>query len=245
LRGLAIGNRKLSIIIPVFNEAAHIEQVLERVVALPVEKEIIVVDDGSTDGTAAVLEKLQQHWPDVGLTVHFLGANHGKGRAIRLGIEKATGGVIAIQDADFEYDPMDLPGLAAPILAGEERVVYGSRFLGRIENMAPANRLANRILSLAATVLYAHRITDEATCYKLFDADLLRSIPLDCLRFEFCPEVTAKVLRCGVRIREIPISYIGRTTREGKKIRWSDGFVALWTLVRFRFWRPPPGSTSP
>jgi dolichol-phosphate mannosyltransferase len=227
----------LSIVIPVFNEAEYIEQVLERVMALDAPKEVIVVDDGSTDGTLDKLTELATRWPSPALRVLSLGANHGKGRAIRHGIEHASGRVIAIQDADFEYDPAELPMLAAPILAGEERVVYGSRFRGEIRNMAPMNRLANRILSLAATVLYLHRVTDEATCYKLFAADVLKGIPLECERFEFCPEVTAKVLRRRIRIREIPIHYVGRTTLEGKKIRWFDGVVALWTLVRYRFSR--------
>ena len=240
-----LSNGKLSIIIPVFNEADYIGQVLERVMALEIEKEVLVVDDGSTDGTVAVLRVLAARWPGPELSVRYLGENHGKGRAIRAGIEHATGGVIAIQDADFEYDPSELPGLAEPIFAGAERAVYGSRFLGEIENMAPTNRLANRILSLIATVLFGQRITDEATCYKLFEAGLLKSLPLICRRFEFCPEVTAKVRRRGVRIREIPISYVGRTTLEGKKIRWWDGLAAIWTLLRFRFSRRPRLTGSP
>lgn len=229
--------RKLSIIIPVFNEARYIDQVLERLRELPLSREIIVVDDGSTDGTRERLRELRQQWSPEDLVIHFLAENRGKGYALREGIALASGDVVAIQDADFEYDPSELPQLATPIFERKSRVVYGSRFLGTIENMAPLNRAFNRVISAFASILYGQRITDEATCYKLFEAAFLKSIPLRCERFEFCPEVTAKVRRRGERILELPIRYVGRTTLEGKKIRWWDGVVALWTLLRYRFWR--------
>jgi glycosyltransferase involved in cell wall biosynthesis len=165
----------------------------------------------------------------------FKPVNEGKGAAIRTGLELATGDIVVIQDADLEYDPAQLPEVVAPIVRGEADVVYGSRFRGSITGMRLANRVANRLLTWAANLLYGAGITDEATCYKAFRADLIRALPLRCRRFEFCPEVTARVRRRGVRIYEVPIRYAGRTAAGGKKIRWTDGLSALWTLVRYRF----------
>ncbi len=228
---------KISILIPVYNESRTLPQVLDRVRNAPLpagcEREIIVVDDGSTDGTAAIL----RGYAETNLVIgHYAPSNAGKGAALRIGISLATGDVILTQDGDLEYDPRDYAALIEPILAGRSEVVYGSRFLGRTLGMAWKNRLANRILTSAANILYSAHITDEATAYKAFRADLLRAIPLRCRRFEFCPEVTAKLRRMGHRIDEVPIGYNARGIAEGKKIRARDGFEALWTLCRYRLW---------
>ncbi len=220
---------KLSVVIPAFNERNTIREALSRVRALDADVEIVVVDDASTDGTAEILEAE----PGVVLVRHE--RNQGKGAAIRTALARVTGDVVAIQDADLEYDPQDLLRLMAPIAAGEARVVYGSRFLRGRPPMRPANYACNRLLAWTTNILYGARITDEATCYKVFDAALLRSIPLTCRRFEFCPEVTAKVRKRGERILELPITYSPRSYDSGKKIRWWDGVEALWTLAKFRF----------
>lgn len=226
-------NPVVSIIIPAYNEADSIVSAVERVRSVPLQKEIIVVDDGSTDETPLLLA--QQ--PDVIVLRHE--RNMGKGMAIRTAIAHATGDIIIIQDADLEYDPMDIPRVVAPIAEGKAQVVYGSRFLTarRPKGMRLPNWLINRLLAMMVRWLYWHPLTDEATCYKAFRASLLKSIPLACRRFEFCPEVTAKVLRRGVKILEVPISYEARTTLQGKKIRWWDGVEAIWTLLKWRWKR--------
>ena len=223
----------ISIVIPAYNEADTIVQAIDRVRAVPLQKEIIVVDDGSTDETPQLLA--QQ--PDVVVLRHP--QNLGKGMAIRTAIARATGDIIIIQDADLEYDPMDIPRVIAPIAEGKAQVVYGSRFLTtrRPKGMRLPNWLINRLLAAMVRWLYWHPLTDEATCYKAFRADLLKSVPLTCQRFEFCPEVTAKVIRRGVKIMEVPISYEARTTLQGKKIRWWDGVEAIWTLLKWRWKR--------
>jgi len=233
---------KLSVIVPVFNERANIEEVIRRVkaVELPdgLEREIVVVDDGSTDGTTEILERYRG---DEVIKVHLSGENFGKGTAIRVGIGYAAGDVILIQDADLEYDPADYPALLRPILDGAATVVYGSRFRGRYEGLrAPPgmrfpNWLINKILKWEANLLYRAGITDEATAYKVFCADVLKTLDLRASRFEFCPEVTAKVCRAGQRIHEVPITYQARSVAEGKKIRWQDGVHAVWTLLKYRF----------
>lgn len=227
---------KVSILIPVYNERNVLAEVLDRVTAAPLpagcEREIIVIDDGSTDGTADVMARFAAN-----PAVRSLRSakNHGKGYAIRLGIQQASGDIILIQDGDLEYDPREYSKLLKPLLDRSADVVYGSRFLAGAPTMRFANWLANKVLTFAANVLYGARITDEATAYKAFRSDILKDLPLECRRFEFCPEVTAKVRRLGYRIAETPISYNPRGVLDGKKIRWHDGVVALWTLIKWRF----------
>ena len=225
--------QKLSVIVPVFDERNTVVEIVRRmrVVELPVDLEIVIVDDGSTDGTRDVLRQLA----DSTVRVINHDANRGKGAAIRTGLSHVTGDLVLVQDADLEYDPEDWPKLLAPMLRGKARVVYGSRFTGERRNMLFLHWIGNRFLSLVTNVLYNTTLSDMETCYKLFDRSLLDGITLRAQRFEFEPEVTAKILRQGVRIYEVPISYTGREFDEGKKITWRDGFVALWTLVKYRF----------
>ncbi|MCX6592576.1 MAG: glycosyltransferase family 2 protein [Acidobacteria bacterium] len=244
---------KVSIIIPVYNEINVLDQVMERVLQAPLpdgmEREIIVVDDGSTDGTT---ELLKQYHETPLVVVHHSQVNFGKGAALRIGIANATGDFILVQDGDMEYDPNDWVRVLTPLAIGAATVVYGSRFQGRPKGMKFANWLANKILTGATNLLYGAEITDEATAYKAFRADVLASIRLRCIRFEFCPEVTAKVRRMGHVIHEVPISYNARGVLEGKKIRWQDGVEALWTLLRYRWGtmeqplpaRRPPSTAS-
>ena len=226
---------KVSILIPVYNEFRTFDAVLERVRRAPLPdgctKEIIVIDDGSSDGTA---DRISAHERSGLIRGHYVPRNAGKGAAIRIGIALASGGIVLIQDGDLEYDPSDYARILEPIVRGEANIVYGSRFLGQITGMHWKNRLANRILSCAVNVLYRAGITDEATAYKAFAAPVLRNVDLECRGFEFCPEVTAKLCRSGHRIHEVPISYNARGITEGKKIRTSDGVIALWTLIKFR-----------
>jgi dolichol-phosphate mannosyltransferase len=229
---------KISVIIPVYNEFRTFHRVLERVLRAPLPEgcsmEVVVIDDGSTDGTTQALGEHVRAGVVVG---HYLPENRGKGAAIRTGISIASGDIVIIQDGDLEYDPSDYPRILDPIVRGEADVVYGSRFLGRPTGMALKNRIANWILTGAVNLLYGAGISDEATAYKAFRLTALRRLHLDCRRFEFCPEVTAKLCRLGYRIREVPISYNGRGIADGKKIRARDGFQALWTLARYRFTR--------
>jgi len=232
-RGAASRYRKLSVIVPVFNERNTLAEIVRqmRAVDLPVEREIVIVDDGSDDGTRAVLDQLADSTVHVILHDH----NRGKGAAIRTGLAQVTGDLVLIQDADLEYSPEDWPKLLAPIFSGRARVVYGSRFTGERRNMLFLHWVGNRFLSLVTNVLYNTTLSDMETCYKLFDRELIRDIRLRSDRFDFEPEITAKLLRRGVRIYEVPISYTGREFDEGKKITWRDGMVALWTLVKYRF----------
>ena len=223
----------ISIIIPVYNEERHIKEVISRVKNAPIkiEKEIIIVDDGSTDKTAEILKKNK----DKILKVVYLNKNIGKGGAIRKGLEFASGEIILIQDADLEYFVEDYRKFIERIINGQTQIVYGSRFKGEIKNMRWQNWLANKILVLTANLLYGTNISDEATAYKVFKSKIIKSIPLKCERFEFCPEVTAKVAKKGYKIFEVPIKYRARDTRGGKKIRLKDAFEAFWTLVKYRF----------
>jgi len=221
---------KLSVIIPAYNERDTIAETIARVRASPVPKEIIIVDDASSDGTAEVIASLAGD----DLKLLRQPTNQGKGAAIRRAVSEVAGDIVLIQDADLEYDPADYPALIAPILAGEASVVYGTR-APRFQGMRWPHRIFNWIAALLANLLYRARITDEATCYKVFRTDVLRSLPLKCQRFEFCPEVTARVRKRGLSIREVPVTYQARSVGAGKKIRWWDGLVALWTLVKYRF----------
>jgi dolichol-phosphate mannosyltransferase len=226
---------KISIVIPVYNEALLLPLVIQRVLQAPVpencEKEIVIVDDGSTDGTSEIL---RQYKNSSLVLVHHSVVNFGKGAAVRIGIAKATGDFILVQDGDLEYDPNDYPKVLEPLVSGRAVIVYGSRFLKRFKGMKWANLLANKILTGMANLLFDARITDEATGYKAFRADVLRGIRLKCIRFEFCPEVTAKLRRIGHKIHEVPVSYNPRGILEGKKIRWQDGVEAVWTLLKYR-----------
>ncbi len=228
---------RLSIIIPIYNEESTIGQVLDEIAQVDIgnlSKEIIAIDDGSTDRSAEIVRQFaEQSLLDVNLITSP--QNRGKGAAIRLGLAHATGDIVLIQDADIEYDPQDYPKLLAPILSGQAQVVYGTRFHRKIKGMALPNRLANWILPRLANLLYGTHLTDEATAYKVFDAELIKSIDLQCVRFEFCPEVTAKVARAGYTIYEVPINYQPRNSQSGKKIRWTDGVIAIWTLIKYRF----------
>ena len=229
---------RLSILIPAYHEERTIAEVLRRVAAvdtaaLGFEKEIIVCDDGSRDGTRAEIERVAREVPGIKLVAHP--HNRGKGAAIRTALAEATGEYVLIQDADLEYEVTDYPAILAAVNAGAD-AVYGSRFLARAypEGMNPANFLANKLLTAAANLLYGHDITDEATCFKVVRTDLLRSLNLCCERFEFCPEVTAKLGRRRVRIVEVPIAYHARDVDSGKKVRWTDGAEALWILVKHK-----------
>jgi dolichol-phosphate mannosyltransferase len=228
----------LSVIIPAFNEAATIESLLQRVIAAPYDKQIIVVDDGSSDATLRVLQNCKQRF---GIEVFAHGINRGKGAAIRTGVHEARGRFVVIQDADLEYDPQDYPKLIEPLLQGSAQVVYGSRYLRQPEETGRLMfRTGVRMLNLAVRILYGQHLTDEATCYKTFATGLVQSLDLQCERFEFCPEVTAKLCRMGIPILEVPISYRARSAAEGKKIRLRDGIEALRTLWRWRNWQPAP-----
>jgi len=222
----------VSVIVPVYDEVAHLDELLQAVQASPVPKEIIIVDDGSTDGTR---EKLQSLDPQNEVTIVFHEKNCGKGASIRTALEYARGEYVIIQDSDLEYDPSDYPALLAPLQTGQANVVYGVRpdrperglrfFLGA------------KFLTHLTNLLYGAGIHDEATCYKVFRRSVLQKVKLECQRFEFCPEVTAKLCRMGERIEEVPISYHPRSAVEGKKIRHSDGWLAIWTLIRYRLAR--------
>ena len=228
---------KLSIIIPVFNELETILAIIARVTALPIEKEVIIVDDASIDGTAEVLKAYaKSEEKDTTTRILFHTNNKGKAAAIKTGLKIATGDVIAIQDADLEYDPNDLLPLIEMIEKGETDVAYGSRYLKKKEekNIYYSFKLGVRVLSIATNLLYGQNITDEATCYKVFRADILKQITLQYNRFEFCPEVTAKVSKLGYKIKELPINYFPRSFEQGKKIGWRDGAKALWLLIKLR-----------
>lgn len=232
----------LSVIVPAYNEAATIETLLDRVVAAPYPKQVIVVDDGSRDGTATAVEAWQARSSVPGvveLLVHD--QNRGKGAAVRTGLRAARGQVVIVQDADLEYEPGDYPLLIEPILKGEADAVYGSRYLQATQVLPwTLNRVGVHFLNCIVFALYGQRITDEATCYKAFHTDVLRRMDLRCERFEFCPEVTAKACRMGIAIREVPIRYHPRTVLEGKKIGWWDGVEAARTLLYWRFSRFQP-----
>ncbi len=223
--------KKLSVITPVFNEKNTIKDIIKQIHKVDINKELIIVDDGSTDGTRAILKKIKTN-SDLKIIYHK--QNQGKGMAIRTGIQSATGDFCIIQDADLEYDPQDYHKVLKPIREGKAEVVYGSRFTGEHRNMFFWHWIANRSLTLLTNILYNSTLSDMETCYKAFPTKMLQRMPLKCRRFEFEPEVTARVLKKGIRIYEVPISYAGREYHEGKKITWKDGFTALFTLLRYR-----------
>ncbi len=223
----------LSVLIPAYNEVKSIDTLLEKIQAVPLTKEIIIVDDGSTDGTRDRLATYQSV-PNIRVVYHE--HNQGKGAAIRTAIQHMTGDIAIVQDADLEYEPQDYLALVQPIVEGREKVVYGSRFLNRANRHSYMSfYVGGQVVTLLTNILYNQRLTDEPTCYKVFDSHLLRSIPLDCTRFEFCPEVTAKVAKRGIQIKELPINYYPRSIAEGKKISWFDGLEAIWVLFKYRF----------
>ncbi len=230
---------KLSVLIPVYNEAATIEAVVDRVRAIPLPVEVIAVDDASDDGSQEVLDRLQRARKLDHLQRHP--KNRGKGAAIRSGIARATGDVIVIQDADLEYDPAELPALMKPILEGKADAVFGSRFQGGPHRVLYFwHAVGNRFLTLLSNMLTNVNLTDMETCYKLVRADLLKRLPLTADRFGFEVELTARLAQAGARIWELPISYSGRTYAEGKKITWRDGLAAVAHVLRYNLF-PPRG----
>jgi glycosyltransferase involved in cell wall biosynthesis len=237
---LQVRSVKLSIVIPVFNESSTIRAILQAVRAANIvdepttEKELIIVDDCSTDGTADLL-KAEQTVP--GTFVFWHAFNQGKGAAVRTGLGHATGDIILIQDADLEYDPADYGVLLRPILRGRTKVVYGSRFLGEHKAMFFWHAVGNRIVTMVTNMLYDTTLTDMETCYKVFTSEVAKKIKLTSPRWGFDPEITARILRSGFRIYEVPISYNGREYQEGKKIRGRDVLTVLWTLLKCRFTR--------
>jgi hypothetical protein len=229
----------LTVIVPVFNEANSLVTILDRVQRAPYDKQIIVVDDGSSDGTTVELKRLAECLPIKAL---FHEQNRGKDAAIRTALEHATGQYTIIQDEDLEYDPQDYPKLVEPLLAGEADVVYGSRYLNKDNDFSGRRRwrfdLGVKLLSLAVRLLYGVKLTDEATCYKVFPTYTLRSMDLQCERFEFCPELTAKTCRLGLKACEVRIRYSGRRVSDSKKIRLRNGLEAIIAIFRYSAWRP-------
>ena len=222
----------LSVVMPAFNELNTIEEIVRRVLAVPLRIELIVVDDCSTDGTRNTLVELQR---ELGFTLLLQPRNLGKGAALRRGFEAVRGDVVVVQDADLEYSPEEFPQLIELICQGRADVVYGSRFLGRHRVFLFTHYAGNRILTLLTNVLYNTMLTDMETCYKVMRTDVLRSMTLRSDGFGIEPELTAKIFKRGYRVYEVPITYDGRGYDEGKKISWRDGVVALWVLLRYRF----------
>jgi glycosyltransferase involved in cell wall biosynthesis len=224
---------RASVVIPCFNERDTVGELIDRVMAVAVDKEVIVVDDCSTDGTRELLEQRVRERGDIVLRLRD--RNGGKGAAVQDGLKCANGDVVIIQDADLEYDPADYPLLLRPIQTGKAKVVYGSRFLGEHRAMYFWHTVGNQMLTLLCNVLFDTTLTDMETCYKVFTIDIARQMRLREPGWGFDPEITARILKMGNRIYEVPISYAGREFNEGKKISWRDGFVVLLTLVRYRF----------
>ncbi len=222
----------LSVVMPAYNERDTIEEIIRRVLAIPLRTELIVVDDGSTDGTREILSRLAG---ELTFTLVLQPANAGKGAALRRGFQEVTGDLVVIQDADLEYSPEELPGLIELICEGRADVVYGSRFLGRHRVFLFTHYAGNRFLTLVTNVLYNTMLSDMETCYKVMRTEVLRSMTLDSDGFGIEPELTAKIFKRNYRVYEVPITYDGRNYDEGKKITWRDGFVALWVLFKYRF----------
>jgi len=223
--------RLLSVVMPVYNERTTIEEIVRRVLAVGLRIELIVVDDGSNDGTSEILDALQ---PELKFTL-LRQENAGKGAALRRGFAAVTGDLVVVQDADLEYSPEEYPQLIELICDGKADVVYGSRFLGRHRAFLFAHYVGNKFLTLATNILYNTILTDMETCYKVMRTDVIRSMTLKSNGFGIEPELTAKIFKRGYRVYEVPITYAGRNYDQGKKITWTAGFVALWVLVKYRF----------
>ena len=222
----------LSVVMPAFNEAATIEEIVRRVLAVPLRIQLVVVDDGSTDGTREILTSLQG---ELSFTLLLQPRNHGKGAALKRGFAEVSGDVVVTQDADLEYSPEEFPALIELICQGRADVVYGSRFLGRHRAFMFTHYAGNQLLTLLTNVLYNTMLTDMETCYKAMRTEVVRSMTLRSNGFGIEPELTAKIFKRGYRVYEVPITYDGRGYEEGKKIGWRDGVVALWVLLRYRF----------
>ncbi|HTM02601.1 MAG TPA: glycosyltransferase family 2 protein [Vicinamibacterales bacterium] len=222
----------LSVVMPVFNEKATIDEIVRRTLAVPVRMQLIVVDDYSTDGTRDILAALQREF---GFALVLQPRNAGKGAALRRGFQEVRGDMVVIQDADLEYSPEEFPQLIELITEGRADVVYGSRFLGRHRVFMFTHYMGNRFLTMCTNLLYNTMLTDMETCYKVMRTEVLRSMRLEANGFGIEPELTAKIFKRGYRVYEVPITYDGRSYEEGKKIGWRDGFVALWVLLKFRF----------
>lgn len=229
---------KISVVMPVYNEARSLAQAIQRIVEQPLEIELLCVDDGSTDGSREILEYLAQNHPQI--RVFLQARNLGKGAALRRGIQSASGDFVIIQDADLEYDPNEYSCLLEPLVAGKADVVYGSRFMGGRPHRVLYfwHSIGNRILTLLSNVITNLNLTDMETCYKAFRRELLQAIPLNEDRFGFEPEITVKVARRRLRVYEVGISYSGRTYAEGKKIGWKDGVRAVWCLLKYGITEP-------
>lgn len=226
--------KKLSVLIPCYNERATLEEIVRRVHAIEtgLELEVIVVDDASTDGSREILRALAGEGK---VTAFYLPRNQGKGAAVQRALQEATGDILLIQDADLEYDPEDYPRLLRPILTGRSKIVYGSRFIGEHKAMYFWHSVGNRLVTLLTNILYDTTLTDMETCYKVATSEVMGRVKLTSPRWGFDPEITAKILKTGNRIYEVPISYTGREFDEGKKISWRDAFVVITTLIRCRF----------
>ncbi|GHT55111.1 glycosyl transferase [Bacteroidia bacterium] len=232
--------KKLSIIIPAYNEGKTIISLLQKVVNVSliygIQKEIVIVNDCSQDATAELVKEYLATHADESITLVQQEKNQGKGAAIRKGLEHITGDYIIIQDADLEYEPEDYNILLEVFVKENRKVLYGSRFLNsKNRHSYQSFYIGGRLVTLFTNLLFCQHLTDEPTCYKLFDAAFLRSIFLRCDGFEFCPEVTAKVAKRGIKIKEVPINYYPRSIEDGKKIKWTDGLAAIWALIKYRF----------
>lgn len=225
---------KLSVVIPVYNEKSTIEQLVNLVRSVKgVDLEIVIVDDASTDGSVEILKNLEKKYPDT--KVIYKTVNKGKGDTLKVGFAHTTGDYVIVQDADLEYDPQDYKKLLRTLDENDVDVVYGSRFSGSYEKMTTLHYFGNKVLTLATNILFGVILTDMETCYKLMPGDFVRKLNIKSKKFEFEPEITAKILKSGLRIKEVPINYKGRSFSEGKKITWRDGFKAAWALIKFRF----------
>lgn len=227
---------KLSVIVPVFNERETLPVVVSKLKCIPYDKEIVIVDDGSLDGTREYLEDVRRSLPpEEPIKILFHAQNCGKGGAIRTALQHVTGDVVIIQDADLEYDPEQYPILLEPILNGGQHVVYGSRFSGGGQFSSLQQKLANRFLTFLTNIFYGSALTDMETCYKAMRCDIMKNLSLTATRFDVEPEITAKILKKGVHIHEVPIQYKGRDSKKGKKISWKDGFSAVWSILKWKW----------